>query len=220
MNMHLKYWASFIVLALCCNIEFLSAQSTNTETDLSDPLVHLEYYKNSPLIIRLNMKQNTLNAYKRQMDIATSVENKTSFEENYEELKKERAYYKKCIVSAFKEHYDISSVYFIHDHDYKDFKSGKLGLLFDSEEKEVYLDPDAQYFLLVQGENDLHWIVNSSVGIKFPNAFPREYKPGFKRVLNFITSQKDVNQEDMDKVAMVMTERFEKYEFKLKKKRK
>ncbi|NNE27638.1 MAG: hypothetical protein HKN09_12410 [Saprospiraceae bacterium] len=216
----MKLLTTLILVVFVSALGFSQVQTTSSHEDLAGPTAHLQYFKSLPLIVRLNLKQKTLDAYKKQIELASSEDNKASYQADYDELKSERQDYVKYVKSAFEKFYFFSEVYFINDHDYKDFKSGKLGLLFSADGQKIDISQNQAHMLLVQGENDLHWIMMSSEEIPFPKAFPREYKSGFKRVLNLFVAQKDANQEDMDKAAQTINERLFKYENKLKKRQK
>ena len=162
--------------------------------------------KNSPLIIRLNMKNRTINAYKKRLSHKNLGENeKFRTQVTLTALQDNRDRYKTVVLKSFHENFNFTKVLFIENQNFSDFTKGKPGLLFNKDKEVVSEYPD-NYYVLIQGDNDLAWkIVDKNLKDLGSSVFAAEL--GFKRVVNWAVGDEDANINDMLKVSKKLNDR-------------
>lgn len=170
-------------------------------------LYHTLYdIKTSPVVVRMNMKTRTLNAYKKILEnpqLDESEKERTQLQ--YNELKEERKNYKFVVMEAFSKEFTFSNTYFIENQHFSKFRRGQPGLLKTSEGVVVDRSP-SHYYVLIQGENDLQWkLVDKNLEPLGDSLF--EEGIGFKRVVNLLLQEVDSNLNDMEKVSKKLNDK-------------
>lgn len=205
----------FSIISVFC-LNGLNAQTYYGDQLNSGECLHL--LKEGALLIRLDMKTRTIEAYQEELkNNSLSDKYRESTKKRLDDLIEGRASYKKIVQKAFGDYYNFSKVYFIENQHLVKFKNNEESLAFDKDG--IYVGPQdiGEHFIMVQGINDHNWIIQTKNFETLPAGFPDEYNSGIKRILNLFTGVKDANQEDMNKVAIKINERLHKAFLKQKK---
>ncbi len=213
-----KFYTKILFFFLLLNVLFnpdLSAQLANTNAS-----VCIEELKESSLVIRLNMKKRTIEAYNKLLQNEDLEEDsRQGILKKRDDLVNNREMYKSQVINAFSMFYTFSKCYYIEDQDFKKFRKLNENLVIDSNAELVQSSTLEDCFFMVQGYTDHHWIIKNSELNEIEKRFPDEYNSGIKRVVNLLTGDKDANQEDMNTAAQLINERLNKFYSKMKRKK-
>ncbi len=172
----------------------------------------IEMLKNGVLIVRLDMKQNSLDAYQDMLS-QTNVEDKNYIvlKDRIEELKLERLTYKENVMEAMKHTYNFSHFCFIESQAVHKFLAGDYSVLICLEEEAIEMIENGNYFFLVKGDEDTHWIVVDKLFNKLDYPFPNSHNIGFMRLIDFIIGGNNYSLKNQSKVFSKMNIRFIKF---------
>ena len=174
--------------------------------------------KESALVVRLNMKKRTLDALQKQLQRKSISQNDSiDIALRIKDIENNRMAYKRNVIQSFARFYKFSDIYFIENHQFKQMLRGGTTELETVDGTTITSENLSDYFVLVNGYNDHNWIIKQKNLSDMPNGFPNEYNSGFKRVVNWIAGQSNVNVKDMSKIAIKINERLFKYYNKIKK---
>lgn len=213
---YLKSIPLLLALLLVFIVQPVYCQPGNSPTTLSPGECILKL-KESALVIRLNMKKRTGDAYKSQLTKnGISKEDSTGLVLKINELEQSRNQYKRLVKQSFSKFYRFSDVYFIENHRFKQMLGGGITELETVDGDLITSDQLIEYYVLINGYNDHNWIIKQADLSDMPNGFPDEYNSGFKRVINWAAGQSNINEKDLNKVAIKLNERLYKFYDKMK----
>ncbi len=202
MQTPIKFLLIFSFLIPCLSV----AQEQNSETE------NINALKDGILVVRLDMKQNVLEAYQSVMD-AQDKDSKDykRAKENYDRLSDERQRYKENVIKAMNLHYRFSAHCFIENQNMDSFISGDATVL---EIPDAYQDIDianTEVFFLIKGDEDSHWIICDRDFKRVPHPFPSSHNLGIKRLFDFFGKKDNFSMSNLTKVVTKMDFRLTEY---------
>ncbi|NNF21107.1 MAG: hypothetical protein HKN67_04135 [Saprospiraceae bacterium] len=163
------------------------------------------------------MKKRTRDAYLQQLNRqGISYKDSLKMATRIEVLDENRQLYKFLVKESFSKYYSFSKVYFVENHMYKQLTKGGVVEMETHDDEIITSDQLEDYYVLTNGYNDHNWIIKQSDLSAMPTGFPDEYNSGFKRVVNWAANKSNLNEKDMNKVAIKINERLFKYYHKIK----
>lgn len=178
------------------------------------PSDQIKSLKEGVLIVRLDMKNNVKNAYQEMLDNTDRNYSQDSrIKDKLDSLNIQRVRYKKNVQDAMKKHYKFSDYCLIENQNMDFFLNGDESVLECGDG--IILD-DRDYFYLIKGDRDSHWIIVDTKFARPSSPFPSSHDLGIKKFFDFLLGKNNFSGDNMNKVIEKMNERLVKYYHKTK----
>jgi hypothetical protein len=169
------------------------------------------------LVIRLDMQQNKIEAYKASISSGNlSEKDLIKMEENLQEIKTERKKYKEAVKEAFSEHYNYSKLVFIENQNFKAFLDGTKVKIEGEDDAIDLINKTENLFYLIKGRNDGHWIIVNEDFKRPPSPFPSSFSlSGFTNFFDLLIGKKSYSLANQIKLAKKINKKLYSLDSKL-----